>query len=173
MPTNTYGIDPAPDPLHPVCLGIEGGGTRTTVLLADAEDSVLASFKAGPANLRLMVPGDLQAHLRGIRDRLPAAPERIGIGLAGVRLDSDHARLRAAVAKVWPGVPCATSDDLATALEAGAWRSDCAAQILVLRGTGSCISGRNRDGVTAKLGGRAHVLGDRVVEARRRDRGHR
>ena len=163
MPTNAPGNvrDPDSDSLQPVCLGIEGGGTRTTVLLADADDTVLASFN-DCANLRLMLPGDLQAHLFGIRERLPTAPERIGIGLAGVRLDSDHARLRLAVAKVWPGVPCSTSDDLATALEAGAWRGDCAAQILVLSGTGSCISGRNRDGETAKLGGRGHVLGDRA-----------
>ena len=155
------GNDP-PHPAHSVCLGIEGGGTRTTVLLVDAADNTLASFNSSPANLRLMPGGDLEAHLRGIRERLPAVPDRIGIGLAGVRLEADHAHLRSAVAKVWPGVPCATSDDLMTALEAGEWRADCAVQVLVLSGTGSCTAGRHRDGRSAKLGGRGHVLGDRA-----------
>ncbi|MFT5106419.1 MAG: N-acetylmuramic acid 6-phosphate etherase [Verrucomicrobiales bacterium] len=145
----------------PTYLGIEGGGTRTTILLAGPEDEILASFEAGPANLRLMHPGELEAHLQGIRKRLPTLPDSIGIGLAGVRLDSDHARLRAAVAKVWPGIPCVTSDDLITALEASEWHPDCDAQVLVLAGTGSCITGRNRREETEKLGGRGHVLGDR------------
>ena len=143
-------------------LGIEGGGTRTTVLLVDENNTVLESFSAAPANLRLMLPGDLQAHLHGIRERLPCVPGKIGIGLAGVRLPADHDRLRTAVARVWPGVPCATSDDLLTALEAVPWPGDCAAQILVLSGTGSCIAGRRRDGGFIKLGGRGHVLGDRA-----------
>ena len=161
-------LDPVPTKSVPpqsdgqICLGIEGGGTRTTVLLAGEDDQVLASFNAGPANLRLMAPGDLQQHLRGIRDRLPMAPDRIGIGLAGVRLEADHARLRAAVASVWPGTPCATSDDLMTALEAADWLAECDVQVLVLSGTGSCITGRNHDGKSAKLGGRGHILGDRA-----------
>ena len=162
MPATHSGSASQQLPTSPVCLGIEGGGTRTTVVLADAADETLASFNCGPANLRLMQVGELQAHLRDIRGRLPTAPGQIGIGLAGVRLESDHARLKSAVAKVWPGVPCATSDDLETALEAGEWHTDCAAQILVLSGTGSCISGRNRDGAVTKLGGRGHVLGDRA-----------
>ena len=144
-----------------LCLGIEGGGTRTTVVLAGASDQVIAKFEAGPANLRLMHPGDLESHLVGISERLPEKPDSIGIGLAGVRVEADHARLRNAIAKVWPGTPCATSDDLLTALEAADWHPDCDTQILVLSGTGSCITGRNRDGKTEKLGGRGHVLGDR------------
>ncbi len=145
-----------------ICLGIEGGGTRTTVLVADQDDTVLANFSASPANLRLMLPGDLQAHLQSIKERCPSVPDQIGIGLAGVRLQSDHDRLRSAVARAWPGVPCATSDDLLTALEAVDWCGDCEVQILVLSGTGSCVAGRRRDGGFVKIGGRGHVLGDRA-----------
>jgi len=154
--------NPSPENESGISLGIEGGGTRTTVLLADKDDKVLASFSAAPANLRLMLPGELESHLRGIRERLPCAPNKIGIGLAGVRLPVDHERLRSAVARVWPGVPCATSDDLLTALEAVDWPGDCALQVLLLSGTGSCVAGRRRDGEFVKLGGRGHVLGDRA-----------
>ena len=145
-----------------ITLGLEGGGTRTSVLLVDARDHQIRYFEAGPANLRLMKPGDLRAHLHSIREQLPVLPARIGIGLAGVRVDADHARLRSAVSEVWPGIPCATSDDLDTALEATEWHPDCAVQVLVLSGTGSCTTGRRRDGESTKLGGRGHVLGDRA-----------
>lgn len=148
-------------------LGIEGGGTRTTVLLADARDQVLADFTCGPANLRLMSPRKLDLHLQAIRSRLPEQPDRIGIGLAGARSGADFARLRQAIVRVWPGKPCTASDDLNTAFEAIAWEPDCPVQILVLSGTGSCILGRRRDPSTGelqtvKIGGRGHILGDRA-----------
>jgi len=148
-------------------LGIEGGGTRTTVLLADERDHVAMEFTAGPANLRLMTADDLDDHLRAIRARLPEVPDRIGIGLAGARLESDFDRLRQSVARVWPGVACAATDDLETALEAIEWDADCPVQVLVLSGTGSCTLGRRRHSRTGridsvKIGGRGHILGDRA-----------
>lgn len=148
-------------------LGIEGGGTRTTVLLVDERDEVVIEFTAGPANLRLMSADDLDAHLCGIHARLPEVPARIGIGLAGARLESDFDRLRQSVARVWPGVACAATDDLETALEAIEWDQDCPVQVLVLSGTGSCTLGRRHNArsgeiETIKIGGRGHILGDRA-----------
>ncbi|MEQ1851339.1 MAG: BadF/BadG/BcrA/BcrD ATPase family protein, partial [Chthoniobacteraceae bacterium] len=143
-------------------LGIEGGGTRTSALLVnDADDSVLASVSAGPGNLALLNSEELSALLSGIRDQLPAQPDRIGIGLAGVRSTGDRRRLSRAVTRIWPGVPSVVGDDLLLALEADEWRDDCAAQVLLLSGTGSCCLGRNRSGATVKIGGRGHIIGDR------------
>lgn len=142
-------------------LGIEGGGTRTSALLVDGSDAELASFAVGPGNLRLLNPEELAALLTAIRDRLPAAPDRIGVGMAGVRTDTDRERLRRAVAATWPGVPVVVGDDLLLALEADPWPADCAAQVLQLSGTGSCCLGRHRDGRTVKIGGRGHIIGDR------------
>ncbi len=142
-------------------LGIEGGGTRTTVLLVGNDDEVLTDFVAGPANLRLMESGQLVDHLFAISRRLPGAPDAIGIGLAGARTRADLDRLQTAAARVWPGIPCAPSDDLVTALEALNWDSECNSQVLVLSGTGSCQMGRDRNGNVVRMGGRGHVLGDR------------
>lgn len=143
-------------------LGIEGGGTRTTVLLVDGTtDAVVAEFTTGPGNIHLLPGEALDAHLREIRERLPQAPDRIGIGLAGVRSEGDRTRVTAAVARQWPGVPAIVSDDLLLALEAVEWRDDCAAQILLVSGTGSCCLGRNRSGDLVKVGGRGPVIGDR------------
>ena len=129
-------------------LGIEGGGTRTTALLVDDADNVLASFAVGPGNLQLLSAEELAALLASIRDQLPARPDRIGIGLAGVRTAGDRERLRRAVAATWPDVPAIVGDDLILAIETGAWPTDCAAQVLLLSGTGSCCLGRHRTGAS-------------------------
>ena len=142
-------------------LGIEGGGTRTSALLVEGTDTVLASFPVGPGNLQLLNGEELAALLTSIRDRLPAQPDRIGIGMAGVRSAGDRERLRRAVAATWPDTPSVVGDDLILALEAGEWPADCAAQVLQLSGTGSCCLGRHRDGASVKVGGRGHIIGDR------------
>ena len=142
-------------------LGIEGGGTRTTALLVEGNDTVLASFAVGPGNLQLLSAEELAALLTSIRDQLPARPDRIGIGLAGVRTAGDRERLRRAVASTWPDVPAIVGDDLILAIETGAWPTDCTAQVLLLSGTGSCCLGRHRTGASVKVGGRGHIIGDR------------
>jgi len=143
-------------------LGIEGGGTHTSALLVNcADDTVLKTVSAGPGNFRLLSNDALAALLGEIRNELPAEPDRIGIGLAGVRSEADRERLTGTLARLWPGVPTAVSDDLLLALESAEWRDDCAAQVLLLSGTGSCCLGRRRDGTMVKVGGRGHIIGDR------------
>lgn len=142
-------------------LGIEGGGTRTIALLLGAEGREIATVTAGPGNVRLLNGEELHALLVSVRDRLPEQPGRIGAGMAGVRTAADRERLTRAIAEVWPGVPSAVGDDLLVALEAEDWKEGCAAQVLLLSGTGSCCFGRRKDGATVKVGGRGHIIGDR------------
>ena len=62
---------------QPLTLGIEAGGTRTSVLLVDADDLERLSFQTSPAVLPLMSDRELLWHLRDIAARLPfmsAAP---------------------------------------------------------------------------------------------------
>ncbi len=148
--------------LMPAFLGIEGGGTRSTVRLEDAEGNVLTEFVAGPAVLPLMSDRELQWHLRDIAARLPCAPAAVGIGLAGVRTAADAERLRRAASRVWPRTPCVATNDLETALAAAPAPRGAVTRVLVLSGTGSCCFGRAPDGRTAKVGGRGHVIGDRA-----------
>lgn len=142
-------------------LGIEGGGTRTSALFVEGTDTVLASFAVGPGNLQLLNGEELSALLASIRAQLPVQPDRIGIGMAGVRSAADRERLRRAVVATWPNTPSTVGDDLILALEAGQWPADCAAQVLQLSGTGSCCLGRHRNGASVKVGGRGHIIGDR------------
>jgi N-acetylmuramic acid 6-phosphate etherase len=169
---------------RPFFLGIEGGGTRTVALMADAGGRLLHRFEAGPGNLRLLNDVELARLFRSIAAALPK-PDAIGVGLAGARTESDRKRIRAAAEKVWRAVPCLATNDLETALAGAsaraqegqnatdeAWspsfsrsparaKGGRSATVLVLSGTGSCCYGRNAAGKTAKVGGWGHVLGDR------------
>jgi N-acetylmuramic acid 6-phosphate etherase len=145
-----------------ITLGIEAGGTRTSVLLVDAANQVRLAFDTGPAVLPLMSDRELLWHLRDIAARLPFSPSSIGIGMAGARTEVDKDRLRRAASRIWPAVPFIATNDLDTALAAVPQRKIPTPRVLVLSGTGSCCFGRMPDGHTAKVGGRGHVIGDRA-----------
>ena len=110
-------------------LGIEAGGTRTTVLLVDALNKELLTFQAGPAVLPLMSDRELQWHLRDIAARLPQTPSAIGIGMAGARSEADKERLQRAASRIWPAIPCIASNDLETALAAAPVRTQLVTRI--------------------------------------------
>ncbi len=146
-----------------VLLGLECGGTRTVALAADGDLNLLTRIAAGPANLRLVTDAQLVAHFQALAPQLPA-PSAIGLGMAGVRDRRDCVRVEGLLAQVWPGVPHRVDHDLASALAAAEMTSAKApptARVIVLSGTGSCCYGRNRAGLTAKVGGWGHQLGDR------------
>ncbi len=151
----------------PVYLGIEGGGTRTVALLADAAGGLLGRHAAGPGNLRLLTDEQLTARFQELTAGLPPAarrPAAVAIGLAGARTPADRARITRAAATVWPGVPCHPTNDLATALAAAPAPKGPApaARVLILSGTGSCCFGRSAtNGETAKVGGWGQILGDK------------
>ncbi len=147
-----------------VYLGIEGGGTRSTLVLADAQGNELCSLQGGPANLTLLSDRQLLWLLRGYAGRLPMKGKTlaaVAIGLAGARTEADLERIRRASARVWPGVPCVATNDLETALAAAPADPAAVARVLILSGTGSCCFARAADGRTAKAGGRGHIIGDR------------
>lgn len=161
----------------PVFLGIEGGGTRTVALLADADGRLLKRFEVGPANFKLLTEVQFLRRLREVRAALAEFPKpaAVAIGLAGARGEPEWRRIRAAAGMVWPGVPCHATHDLETALAAvqsprpkvqgpkskvGRAASPFT-QVLVLSGTGSCFFARGADGRTARFGGWGHILGDK------------
>lgn len=151
-----------PAAVSPVVLGIEGGGTRTSVRLMDAAGRMLASFQTGPAVLPLMSDRELRSHLKDISARLPCSPQAVAIGLAGARAAADQERLKRAITRLWPGRPSVATNDLETALAAAEAPVKPITRVLVLSGTGSCCFGRSPTGATAKVGGRGHIIGDRA-----------
>jgi len=146
----------------PFYLGIEAGGTRTTVCLANASGEPVWQHEAGPANLRLLTDEQLLKHFRSLPP-LPETPAAIGIGMAGARTTADRERIVKTAAQVWPGVPCHATNDLETALlaEPVSKAKKPLPRVLVLSGTGSCCFGQAPDGTTGKVGGWGHILGDK------------
>lgn len=149
-------------PARPLYLGIEGGGTRTVALLADARRHFIQRLEAGPANVKLLNDTQLVDLFRSIAAAFPQ-PDTLAIGMAGARSEPEWKRIRDAAAIVWPSIPCHACSDLETALVAAEETSDQspAARVLVLSGTGSCCYGRNSAGKIAKIGGWGHILGDK------------
>jgi N-acetylmuramic acid 6-phosphate etherase len=149
-------------PTRPIFLGIEGGGTHTVALLADARQRFLQRFETGPANIKLLNDAQLARLFRSIAAEFPC-PDTMAVGLAGARGEGDLERIRAVAGKVWPDVPCMATSDLETALFAASQRNGHipAASVLVLSGTGSCCYGRNASGKIARIGGWGHILGDK------------
>ncbi len=148
-------------PIRPFFLGIEGGATHTVALLVDTQGHLVQRFDSGPANVKLLSDAQILRLFRSIASALPQ-PDALAIGLAGARYEADLSRIRLAAAKAWPAVPCRATNDLETALAAAETpsRTDAAARVFILSGTGSCCYGRNAAGKTAKVGGWGHVLGD-------------
>jgi N-acetylmuramic acid 6-phosphate etherase len=146
---------------RPLFLGIEGGGTHTIAILADAEGQLLKRFETGPGNVKLLSDVQLRGIFKSIATAFPR-PDALGIGLAGARTEADWWRIRTAAAKVWPSVPCQATNDLETALAAAEEVNgkQPAARVLVLSGTGSCCYGVNAAGKSARVGGWGHLLGD-------------
>ena len=146
---------------RPVFLGIEGGGTHTVAILADASGNLLQRFEAGPANLKLLSEEKLARLFKTTSAAFPR-PDAIAIGMAGARAESDWKRIRVAAEKAWRSIPCHATSDLETALAAaGAEAPGETARVLILSGTGSCCYGRNEKGEVAKVGGWGHLLGDK------------
>jgi N-acetylmuramic acid 6-phosphate etherase len=152
-------------PLRRFILGVEGGGTRTTAVLAAADEiETTPPLVLGPSNLRMLSDRELIWRLREIAERLPVVPGAllaVAVGLAGTRTPADRERIRHACSRVFPRVPCHATDDLETALAAAPALPGVDARVLILSGTGSCCFGVACDGRTAKVGGRGHVIGDR------------
>ena len=141
-----------------VCLGIEGGGTKTTALFADAKGKVLQRLERGPFNLKLSTDQQILNLLRSLRRR-EFRVSNISLCLAGCRTPADCARVRALAGRVFPDARCVVvGSDLDSGF-ATAFGTN-GAGILVISGTGSCVFGRNQRGQTARAGGRGHLLGD-------------
>ncbi len=145
---------------HIDVIGIEGGGTHTSVVGMSADLNVLERREFGPGNLQLFGAGELAAFLGEIRATIGDA-SCVGIGMAGLRTEMDRRAVRGELANLWPGAKLFVTDDLETVLagvpspEAHAYN-----RVLMVSGTGSCCFGRRSNGNEAKVGGWGQQLGD-------------
>ena len=148
---------------HPsaVVVGVDGGGSKTTALVADVDGRVLGRGTAGPSNYHVIgvdaayaaLDAAVQAALAG-SDGRPAA---LCLGMAGVARPADQAVIRAWAAVRYPGVPLTITHDARLVLAAGTPEGR---GIAVLCGTGSMIYGEDAHGHVTRADGWGYLLGD-------------
>ncbi len=150
-------------------IGIDGGGTKTTAILADSGGVILAEESGGPSNFQIMGVEKAAAVLfTVITNVCQRAGRTIGevhavvAGLTGAGRDSDQERMRGALqdhARNF-GVQFAKmriDSDARAALE-GAFEG--AGGIILIAGTGSIAFGKTAEGEILRTGGWGRFIGD-------------
>jgi N-acetylglucosamine kinase-like BadF-type ATPase len=146
-------------------LGVDGGGSRTRALLADAAGQVLAAGEAGPSNYQSV---GFAAATHALEAAIGAARQGAGLtaetplevacfGLAGMGRVTDRARFEAWAAGQRIARRCAFVSDAEVVLAAGTpegWG------VALIGGTGSFCWGRAADGHSGRVGGWGYLLGD-------------
>lgn len=148
-----------------VVLGLDGGGTKTEVLIADLDGSILARHVGGPTNLaaisELVAMDNLEAALlaafKGLRR---VKVQQAVLGMAGIDAASDVVQFHRLAD------PLLTSfgihrfqlvNDSEVALANGTMADNA---MILIAGTGSIAYGHNATGVETRAGGMDYLLAD-------------
>lgn len=143
-------------------IGIDGGGTKSTLRMVFENGSAPVSIRGGPLNICSVPQPDAAEHLQRLfRQALGTVPPGavcggIGIGTAGFTNPHVLPFFRAQTEKGFPGVPLVIESDAAAALY-GAHQSR--EGIVLVAGTGSSCFGK-RGERSHLAGGGGHIIDD-------------
>lgn len=147
-------------------IGIDGGGTKTTCMIADGEGRILATASGSSTNLKSNphehVRDELERLIRlVIRDSESSLEDVCGIylGLAGTDRDEDKQKITGYLREWIPDdILIRVNNDAVTALAAGTWGEP---GVVLIAGTGSIAYGSDpSSGYFSRVGGWGYVLGD-------------
>lgn len=151
-------------------IGIDGGATKTTAVLADLNRNILAEKSSGPANfliigtdkvaktisdLILDLCNDAEININNI--------EVVCMGLTGAGREDDAEKIKNAILDYWKKNYSSqiknliVTSDARIALE-GAFSGR--PGIILIAGTGSIIFGKDRSGTLYRVGGFGRYIGD-------------
>lgn len=149
-------------------VGIDAGGSGTTVVVATREGRIIAQGRGGPANI--LVAGENGTHealrlaldtaLASVHDG-PNMREKvvaIAAGIAGAHVSADVERLERLLEALLPGEAIKkvyTDGEIALAGATAGHEG-----VVVVAGTGSIALGRSRDGRILRCGGWGYLIGD-------------
>jgi glucosamine kinase len=145
-------------------IGIDGGGSRTRVVVADTSATALATAEGPGSAVR---PGAVLRSIAVLHDairvalaQLTARPGRVRMlcaGLAGVGRDPERSEVLAALQELDVADEVVVVPDASIALEDAFGDSG---GVLLIAGTGSVAFGRGPTGTIARCGGWGPVCGD-------------
>ncbi|MDW8353028.1 MAG: BadF/BadG/BcrA/BcrD ATPase family protein [Bryobacterales bacterium] len=144
-------------------LGVDGGQSGTTALIADETGRVLGLGRGGPCN-HVGAEGGREKFTRAIRDSLAGACRQAGFEAARAQFEAaclgfsgGPADKEALLQELIPTRRLIVTTDAFIAL-AGATGGE--PGVVVIAGTGSIAFGRNAAGKTARAGGWGYLFGD-------------
>ncbi len=145
-----------------VVIGVDAGGTGTTVLVADGDGRSLARGEFGPGVVR---PGHVSEAAHTIADAIGVMRAKVSdqslravvVGAAGVGREAERTALRAALAAALEPVRLDVITDGEIALYAA---HEHAAGTVMIVGTGAAGFGRGRDGSIHRVGGYGGAFAD-------------
>jgi glucosamine kinase len=145
--------------------GVDGGGSKTRVVLADERGQEIASAE-GPASAVRGEGGaerSAEVIVAVVRDALEraelplVAPKALCVGVAGVGREPERQALHAALTAAGVADEVVVQTDALIALDDAFGEG---AGVLLIAGTGSVAFGRGPDGTFARCGGWGPVIGD-------------
>jgi N-acetylglucosamine kinase-like BadF-type ATPase len=139
--------------MNKLFLGIDGGGTKTTIALADKEGKVIKEIDSGPSNLRnIGVRQSCENILEGIKKILPSGVEVVStfIGLPALQEEykDEKKYIEEKIKEEISGIVEVDSDQL-VAFRSG---TDSEEGMVVIAGTGGVVRGF-ANGKTVKVSG--------------------
>jgi len=144
-------------PMH-YFLGIDGGGTKTTAMLCDAQGNIVAQAKAGSLNYRAVGYEIARTSLRDIIAQLNKPVKAAFIGNAALAKAAPFDEIFALTDGILDAQYVAMDSDITIALEAMRCAGPCA---VAIAGTGSMAAGRAGEGQPIlHIGGWGWLLGD-------------
>ena len=144
-------------------IGMDGGGTKTDVLIMDLDDTVTDRFSGGTINYngesRAKVDGNLADIFLAIKKKghQEANCSAICIGAAGISNPAVQEFLRESITRANFSCPVLIVGDHETAF-AGALEKPYG--IILIAGTGSVCYGTDREGKSYRTGGFGHLIDD-------------
>lgn len=145
-------------------LGIDGGGTRTTAWMADAQGHILGQAAAGPSNPTKAGLLRAQRNLASaVQDAFRQARQQnrtiaaVCAGIAGTDRSALRRHMEAALRRTVRAKHYLVTTDAAIALESALGRKP---GVVVISGTGSIGYGRDRQGNTERSGGWGSTFDD-------------
>ncbi|MCX6030677.1 MAG: N-acetylglucosamine kinase [Chloroflexi bacterium] len=145
-------------------IGIDGGGSKTVALLANADLHILGRGVAGPSNYQGIGADAAQAALGAAiaaaftdAGLAPQPVAALCLGLAGMDRPADRDLFAGWAGRVLPDARATFVNDAELVLAAGTpggWG------VALICGTGSIAIGRDAAGRTARAGGWGYLLGD-------------
>lgn len=145
-------------------IGIDGGGTKTALKLADENGNIVLTNEGGPCNINSMGREYVQKMLKElIENTLFKANlkmediKTLCIGTAGVDRPSDKKIMEDIIKRAGFNGKIIITNDGEIALFGGVGGEE---GVIVISGTGSICFGRNREGESRRAGGWGHIIGD-------------